>query len=58
MKILEKLEVPLYLLIIGLYVLEKENTGLAIFLFLVSFFRLWVNSIKDGENKSNSEGDL
>tara|TARA_Y100000592_G_scaffold86573_1_gene140063 strand:+ start:113 stop:289 length:177 start_codon:yes stop_codon:yes gene_type:complete len=58
MKILEKLEVPLYLLIIGLYVLEKGNTELALFIFIVSFFRLWVNSIKDGENKSNSEGDL
>ena len=58
MKILEKLEVPLYLLIIGLYVLEKGNTELALFIFIVSFFRLGVNALGDEKNKSNSEGDL
>ena len=50
MKQLKIIEVPFYILIIGLYALEKGNILLAIFLFLVSFFRLWVNSIKDEED--------
>ena len=58
MRKLAKIEVPFYLLVIGLFALEKGNTGLAIFLFVVSFFRLGVNALGDEKNKSNSEGDL
>ena len=58
MRMFEKVEVPFYLLVIGLFALEKGNTGLAIFLFVVSFFRLGVNALGDEKNKSNSEGDL
>ena len=58
MRMFEKVEVPFYLLVIGLFALEKGNTGLATLMFLISFFRLWINSMKDEDNKSNSEGDL
>ena len=58
MRKLAKIEVPFYLLTLGLFALEKGNTGLAIFLFVVSFFRLGVNALRDEKNKSNSERDL
>ena len=58
MRMFEKIEVPFYLLVIGLFALEKGNTGLAIFLFMVSFFRLGVNALGDEKNKSNSGRDL
>jgi hypothetical protein len=42
-----KLEVPFYLLVIGMCILDKGNTTLAIVLFLLSFFRLFTNSLID-----------
>ena len=42
-----KLEVPFYLLVIGLCMMDKGNIGIAIVLFLVSFFRLFTNSLSD-----------
>ena len=42
-----KLEIPFYLLVIGLCMLDKGNTAIAIVLFLVSFFRLFTNSLND-----------
>ena len=44
-KLLFKLEVPFYLLVIGMYALEEGTTGLAIVLFILSLFRLWTNSL-------------
>ena len=41
-----KLEIPFYLLVIGLCMLDRGNTSIAIVLFLVSFFRLFTNSLK------------
>ena len=58
MRKLAKIEVPFYLLTLGLCMLEKGNTELVIFLFGVSFFRLGVNALGDEKNKSNPEGDL
>ena len=42
-----KLEIPFYLLVIGLLMMDKGNIGIAIVLFLVGFFRLWTNSLND-----------
>ena len=42
-----KLEIPFYLLVIGLLMMEKGNVGLAIVLFILSLFRLWTNSLND-----------
>jgi hypothetical protein len=41
-----KLEIPFYLLVIGLCMLDKGYTSLAIIIFIVSFFRLFTNSLK------------
>ena len=41
-----KLENPFYLLVIGLCMLDKGYTSLAIIIFIVSFFRLFTNSLK------------
>jgi hypothetical protein len=46
-KYLRALEVPFYLLVIALGVLEQDNTGLAIVLILVSVGRLVVNVMTD-----------
>tara|TARA_R110000782_G_scaffold14510_2_gene43312 strand:- start:467 stop:631 length:165 start_codon:yes stop_codon:yes gene_type:complete len=46
-KYLRALEVPFYLLVIALGVLEQGNTGLAIILILVSVGRLIINGITD-----------
>ena len=42
LKLVNTLEVPLYLLLLGVIML-KTNTALAIFLFVISLFRLWTN---------------
>jgi len=46
-KYLRALEVPFYLLVIALGVLEQNNMGLAIILVLVSIARLAVNVMTD-----------
>ena len=46
-KYIRALEVPIYLLVIALACLERGNTGIAIFLILISVFRLVVNVITD-----------
>jgi len=42
LKLVDTLEVPFYLLLLGLIFL-KTNTILAVFLFIVSLFRLYTN---------------
>jgi len=42
LKLVDTLEVPFYLLLLGI-ILLKTNTALAIFLFIVSLFRLYTN---------------
>ena len=42
-----RLEVPFYLLVIGMCMLDRGNTGLAIVLFLISIFRLFTNTIEN-----------
>jgi len=49
MKIFEKVEVPFYLLTIGICMLENEKTTLGITLIIISFIRLWLNSLNDGQ---------
>ena len=44
---LKVIEVPFYILVIGLSALERGNIVLASALFLVSFIRLWLNSLND-----------
>ena len=44
-KVISILEVPLFLMIIGMISLEEGNTILSIFLFVISVIRLWVNHI-------------
>jgi len=44
-KVISILEVPLFLMIIGMISLEEGNTILSIFLFAISIIRLWVNHI-------------
>jgi len=46
-KYIRALEVPLYLLVIALACLERGSKGVAIFLVIVSVFRLIVNVITD-----------
>ena len=46
-KYIRALEVPLYLLVIALACLERGNKGIAIFLAIISVFRLVVNVITD-----------
>jgi hypothetical protein len=46
-KYIRALEVPLYLLVIALACIERGNTGVAIFLILVSVCRLAVNIMTD-----------
>jgi len=41
------LEVPIYLLVIALFCIENESTGIGIFLMAVSVGRLWTNHITD-----------
>ena len=47
MKALRILEVPIYLLVIALFCIENEATGMGIFLMAVSVGRLWTNHITD-----------
>ena len=49
-KVIRILEVPLYLLVIAMACLERDNTIIAIFLILLSIVRLVVNSITDEFN--------
>ena len=49
-KYIRALEVPFYLLVIALACLERGNTGVAIFLLLISVGRLVVNVITDEFN--------
>mgnify|MGYP003129799528 CR=1 FL=1 len=42
LKLVDTLEVPLYLLLLGIMFL-KTNIALAVFLFVVSLFRLYTN---------------
>jgi|ETNmetMinimDraft_8_1059916.scaffolds.fasta_scaffold1374212_1 hypothetical protein len=44
-KFIRILEIPLYLLMIGVITLEEGYIGWSIFLFVVSILRLWVNHI-------------
>ena len=44
------LEVPLYLLIIGMITLNEGHVGYSIGLFVISLFRLWVNTITYKKN--------
>ena len=46
-KYIRALEVPLYLLVIGLFCLEQGQTFVSIFLIVVSIIRLVVNVITD-----------
>jgi len=46
-KYIRALEVPLYLLTIGLFCLEQGNTTISIFLILISVIRLVVNVVTD-----------
>ena len=46
-KYLRALEIPFYLLVIALFCLETGNTGVAIFLLLISAGRLAVNVMTD-----------
>jgi hypothetical protein len=46
-KYLRALEIPFYLLVIALACLERGNTGVAIFLILISVGRLVVNVVTD-----------
>jgi|TARA_R100000030_G_scaffold69299_1_gene53102 hypothetical protein len=54
MKIFNKIEVPLYLLTIGICMLENEKTTLGITLIIISFIRLWLNSLND-DSLNNGE---
>jgi hypothetical protein len=49
-KAINILEIPLYLLMIGVITLEEGYLGWSIFLFVVSILRLWVNTITYKEN--------
>jgi len=49
-KLIRILEVPLYLLVIAIMSLEHGQTGVSIFLILVSMIRLWVNHTTDDYN--------
>ena len=49
-----KIEVPLYLLTIGICMLENEKTTLGITLIIISFIRLWLNSLND-DSLNNGE---
>ena len=46
-KYIRALEIPFYLLVIALLCLEQGNTGLSIFLLLISAGRLAVNVMTD-----------
>ena len=46
-KTIRILEVPIYLLVIALFCIENEATGMGIFLMAVSVGRLWTNHITD-----------
>ena len=46
-KYIRALEVPFYLLVIALACLERGNTGVAVFLLLISVGRLAVNVMTD-----------
>jgi len=47
MKIFKTIEVPFYILTIGMCMLENEKTTLGITLIIISFIRLWLNSLND-----------
>jgi len=47
MKIFKIIEVPFYILTIGMCMLESEKTTLGITLIIISFIRLWLNSLND-----------
>ena len=53
MRHLKVIEVPFYILVIGMGVLERGNIGLASALFLMSIVRLWLNCIKDNQDNNN-----
>ena len=46
-RIIRILEVPLLLLVIAFECLEEGSTIMAIFLFIISIFRVWANHITD-----------
>ena len=52
MNIFKTIEVPFYLLTIGICMLENEKTTLGITLIIISFIRLWLN--KRYDNYCNS----
>jgi len=46
-RIVRILEVPLYLLVIAMYCINNNTTGIGIFLIVLSILRLVINSITD-----------
>ena len=46
-KTIRILEVPIYILVIALFCIENEATGIGIFLMAISVGRLWTNHITD-----------
>ena len=44
-KVIAILEVPLYLMIIGMITLDEGYIGYSICLFVISIIRLWINHI-------------
>jgi len=44
-KLVTILEIPIYLLVIGMFCLEQDNVGIGVFLFFISIIRLWVNHL-------------
>ena len=58
MRHLKVIEVPFYILVIGMGVLERGNIGLASALFLMSIVRLWLNCIKDNQDNNNYQMNI
>ena len=46
-KAIRILEVPIYLLVIAMFCIENDATGIGIFIAVVSIGRLWTNHITD-----------
>ena len=54
-KYIRALEVPFYLLVIAYACLERGNTGLAIFLGIISVLRFLTNALTDDFIYKNNE---
>ncbi len=58
MRHLKVIEVPFYILVIGMGVLERGNVGLPSALFLISIVRLWLNCINDNPANNNDQMNI